>query len=290
MAFIKCSGCGKTMSDRAPKCPNCGLKVGSNPSVRDDATKQEDLAVSTSGKGLKDRLGGRKVIAGVFVAVVMTIGVFAVARYKSHVQLKGQVFVVTKGSENIRLGLVTVSIYGEKDMQNFVSSMMPVAFSAFNGLSHARDRVIEEINSSVTRLADIIDRRFLEALKIHDRVVLSNYRAYREYGVKEKLDELEEIEKKIETWNYAEYVLSQISIKPIAQAITDADGRYSVELPSSEPIAIAARGNRQLLKDVEKYTWLLWVSPKDYSKKELLLSNQNMSTAKIAEQVVKWDQ
>ena len=66
---------------------------------------------------------------------------------------------------------------------------------------------------------------------------------------------------------------------PVAQETTksDADGKFSLKIPSGSRVAIAARAERSTGGQKEKYEWLLWVSLKSgEQKKTIMLSNDNL--------------
>ena len=41
MAIIKCPECGHVVSDKAPFCPNCGVKIAGNPDILETQDTKE---------------------------------------------------------------------------------------------------------------------------------------------------------------------------------------------------------------------------------------------------------
>lgn len=69
--------------------------------------------------------------------------------------------------------------------------------------------------------------------------------------------------------------------QPAARTVTDADGKFRLELPSGGRFAIFAHAQRNV-RETEDYLWLVW-SP---GNGELLLNNANLFGSKSSDQVV----
>jgi hypothetical protein len=67
----------------------------------------------------------------------------------------------------------------------------------------------------------------------------------------------------------------------VAQAKTDADGKFSMSLPVGDYV-LAAATSRAIFKDMEQYYWLVKLDPNDQSQ-SLMLSNDNMVQTKCRE-------
>jgi hypothetical protein len=70
---------------------------------------------------------------------------------------------------------------------------------------------------------------------------------------------------------------------------TDADGKFRMVLKQKTKYALFARSERTVLRDTEKYYWLLWVTLDGNKPKRIMLSNDNLFSAFPAESVVKKD-
>ena len=62
----------------------------------------------------------------------------------------------------------------------------------------------------------------------------------------------------------------------VSAATTDADGKFTLEIPRTGQFGLVARASRQLLKGKETYSWLVWVDLDGEPSKHLNLSNSNM--------------
>ena len=66
-------------------------------------------------------------------------------------------------------------------------------------------------------------------------------------------------------------------LKPISFAETDANGKYTIEIPDNiSDVAFLGRGKIQVGEETERCNWMIKAKLKDYSDKPLLLSNNNM--------------
>jgi hypothetical protein len=68
------------------------------------------------------------------------------------------------------------------------------------------------------------------------------------------------------------------------RAVSDADGRFRLELPSSGRFAVYAHAQRTVVQ-TENYFWLVWAT----EKSDLLLNNANMYGSESVDQVVRAD-
>ncbi len=66
MALIKCSECGKEVSDKAPACPNCGAPIGSDRSPQ----RRDKIPVRVVRAGWRwEAIGALLVIGGLIAGV-----------------------------------------------------------------------------------------------------------------------------------------------------------------------------------------------------------------------------
>jgi hypothetical protein len=67
--------------------------------------------------------------------------------------------------------------------------------------------------------------------------------------------------------------------QPMRTTKTNADGRFSMEVPTNGTLVLAARASREVGKDEERYFWLVKLTMEGKGKKSLILSNDNLSSA-----------
>jgi hypothetical protein len=70
-----------------------------------------------------------------------------------------------------------------------------------------------------------------------------------------------------------------------AVATTDADGKFTMRLPVNTPVVFAAHSSREVGNTTEEYYWLCRFSVSS-SEKSILLSNQNLLSDDLVEQVL----
>lgn len=70
--------------------------------------------------------------------------------------------------------------------------------------------------------------------------------------------------------------------QPAARTVTDAEGKFHLELPSGGRFAVFAHARRSVGEASEDYIWLVWFS----GDGKLLLSNANMFGSKSSDQVI----
>lgn len=208
-------------------------------------------------------------------------------------KLTGQVFVVTKGSGNIKLGLVEVSAIPESDVMEYI------------------EKKRKFISSEKIRISRELDTHYVESLELGNKAIYEVREAFLKLDNKEEFDrndllkktdglklELQKKNSKIYSLKFdlkklnnksADFFYSDFPDTRISKALTDADGKFSLEIPSHGKFAIAAHSSRQVLDITEEYYWLVWVSLDGENSKNIILSNNNFMTSNSPESVVSND-
>lgn len=75
---------------------------------------------------------------------------------------------------------------------------------------------------------------------------------------------------------------------PLAISKTDADGKFSFQIPTKGEFVLAAQAQRQVADNVEKYFWLVRVHSDGKSEMQVMLSNDNLVTANSADSAVQF--
>ena len=160
-------------------------------------------------------------------------------------EVTGQVFVVTKGGENVKLGLVGIHVVGEKELAGIADLVQRHAatnranLELLKGLANDVQALVRkappEFASPLKRLEEAITRRRLaESMKDSPEVTL-------------------------------------FRMLPPLITKTDADGLFVVQ--ASEKDWLAARGQRRAGDSTENY---LWVMQLVVGQKKLLVSNDRL--------------
>ena len=211
-------------------------------------------------------------------------------------ELNGEVFIVTNGRENIRLGLVPIYIIKEKEMkyhidkknleaQNLIEMIRPDVDKAFNEWKEA---ALEH-----KRATEKIPRKDFDT---NDAKAYINYnvafdKALAESEEKQKImfkkdAELTVLKIKIQSTRSRQFLLEGLDVgKEITK--TNADGKFSIKINRNERYAILAQTNRQTLNSKEEYCWLIWASLDGKPTKNIILSNDNLFGTGSPDAVVK---
>jgi hypothetical protein len=75
---------------------------------------------------------------------------------------------------------------------------------------------------------------------------------------------------------------------PLAVAKTDADGKFSFQLPTKDEFVLVAQAQRQVPDNVEKYFWLIRVHSDGKPEMQVMLSNDNLITANSPDVAVRF--
>jgi hypothetical protein len=163
--------------------------------------------------------------------------------------VEGQIFISTKGGDNVKLGSVLVRIY---DLAEYTKSIS--AATRERGENEKFDREWKKLQREFDNLASAnrtgdagVDD--LEQMRIRIR----------------KQEELLE-----KSSGYIPKFLAKLNITPIVEGETDADGKYSIQFETTKDYVLIATGSRSVGSGEEWYYWVI-KNPKG----KLNLNNRN---------------
>ena len=173
-----------------------------------------------------------RIIGVVVIALFCALGFVFFRDYT----LNGEVFIVTKGGESIKLGLVPIGLISLADLTPYLKDKETTA------------------SNELARLEPLI------------KTTEGNFGVYK--MLVEEQDHY-----------YGGFYFDSLPL-PIKSAKTDADGRFRIQVPRFGRFALAAVASRQVGEDilgVEKYYWLVEISPQNESSRGVItLSNDNL--------------
>jgi len=181
-----------------------------------------------------------------FIGLVLIIVGWTLGGCSGKREVTGQVFVVTKGGESVKLGLVGIHKVDELQLAEIASPLVGKATT-----NKANAMLLRELAAEFEQMVKQAPSGFHSPLEELSNVVI--HRANTERLLAQSLED------------------SLFKNLPPAVAQTDADGMFTVELSGTE--WLAARGQRRTANSTENYLWLL--SAKGAQRK-LLLSNDRM--------------
>ena len=202
------------------------------------------------------------VIAGVICAVAKKkasgalqsgtkVGTGLLVAFVPDTVIDGQVFIVTKGGQNIKLGLVEVQLISLEKLDSYLKQ------------KH------EELRK---RLAEVDTQRKTA------EVGTSEWRSLVRLGYRLRSGSL-----------YFEY-----PPKAIRSVKTDADGKFTIKVPSTGRFALAAAASRQVggeddLFPTEYYYWLVKIDAEGKGSDKIMLSNDNLISSGSSSCLVETD-
>jgi len=212
-------------------------------------------------------------------AVIIAVVLFGCS--KSSYDINGQVFIVTKGAGDYKLGLVTVTAFRRSDIDALVTTMKARFDEARKEIGPsaeaASNTYIADIKSA-EQLRIKVDQEQNRGVDAADDMELLDIAQAKEDAAKKESDRLYAL---IFSTASVESFFSQLPSVWITVVKTDADGRFTMRLPANEDVVLVAQATRAVLDETESYYWVVPVerSPTT-SSSEFLLSNDNLTTSK----------
>ncbi len=181
-----------------------------------------------------------------WILVVALAGVWIVSGCSGKREVTGQVFVVTKGGENVKLGLVGIHVIEERRLAEIAMPLLGKALT-----NKANTLLLKELAAEFNRLVEQAPPGFRAPVEELSKGVTRRIAA--ESLLAQSLEE------------------SLFKQLPPAVTQTDADGVFTVEASGAD--WLAARGQRRAGDSTEEYLWLI---PLKEVQKKLLISNDRM--------------
>lgn len=208
------------------------------------------------------------------------------------VVVQGQVFIVTKGGNNIKLALVNVAAYKEKDMLAQFDKTWETeqderahAVVRIEEAKKASDAANERLKEARARgdaareyaRANLLNKNALNAMT---EASAESSRLSAVYGA--TLDANSTERKKLAALSSARHFIEKLS-DPVTTSKSDADGNFDLTVPAGAYVLVAT-GKRLAGSSTELYEWMVRVDAAKPLK--VMLSNDNMNDTKCTECVV----
>ena len=162
-------------------------------------------------------------------------------------QVSGQVFVVTKGRENVKMGLVHIHAVTAEQLA-------PIAAELLKTCKQADLKERQALAEQVADLAAL--RQFETELGALQPVGLNlpEFRAWQEESAQRRSSGAA---RDTESTDSEALLLRAFLFDrlPVAEGKTDADGRFNLNLKSSPKVWLLAQAERTTGKDTERYFW-----------------------------------
>lgn len=170
---------------------------------------------------------------------------------RKETEISGDVFVVTQGKENIKLGLVSIEIY-------------------------PAEKIVPILESKAGKVAADVSTADAAAAKCAS--IGSSYS--NAYESKREFDECTERSANIRDLAARSYLEGL----PLAEAVvtTDADGKFSLKIPNTGKYVLVAQTDRKIGSTRnENYFWFVPVNA-DGTAKKVILSNNNLVSPDVS--------
>ncbi|MCX7112953.1 MAG: hypothetical protein NTX45_23120 [Proteobacteria bacterium] len=202
--------------------------------------------------------------------------------------LDGEVFIVTQGSQSIKLGLVEVMAIPEVDAQKFIEEKN----------SKAQDEYLRDSQKFIKSQKEYAYRMWNEALEKMGYLLQGGHPHLQDGHPQAMTDAIADAErwrKRYEYINLAEFewpkggfYYNDLPLNEVVEkATTNADGKFTLTLPSKGKYLLVAHSQRQIADSKEEYYWLIWVFVTSNIKDHIMLSNNNLFGTNASESVKK---
>jgi hypothetical protein len=269
----KCLNCGYELQlkdeselDPLSECPKCQAIYRNVERLLSEKERKKKLAEEHQQKSSREipiestasKPFNKKLYLNVILIILVVFFVGFAYRYvNNHFldgDLNGEIFIVTGGGENIRLGLVEVKLIPENSIPKFMQLKVHELDIAMTNIN----KKLEEFNMLSWQASDfnLLSRKF-------------NLRS--------------EINRDVNYINSGKFLFDELP-KETVKTKTDADGKFTLQLKRGTRMALAAHGRRDAQD--EDYYWLIWVSLEGKSNKRIILSNDNIVEANVPESIL----
>ena len=202
--------------------------------------------------------------------------------------LSGEVFIVTKGGQNYKLGLVPISLFSNEAIQPYLDEKKKVAAAE-----------LARLKPLVTAAKSDSDRKEIAERAAFDAYLNADYSSPN----RNKLDaahKLAQDQASKAQSAYFELIRQQSRYlsghfyfsdfpKPLVTSQTNADGRFTIEIPAKGEFVVAANAKRSVGDSTERYFWLIKVSLDGDAKKAIMLSNNNLTSESAPDSLIQTD-
>lgn len=176
------------------------------------------------------------------------------------VTIQGQVFVVTNGGSNVKLALVNVMAYRERELLAQIDSIREIDKDERN-----RASVSAAEAKAVTDAAKM-------KLNESERGISQNAENLARSEYLSAAGNTIRAERELQALSNARYIVEKLN-NPLAVAKSDADGNFEMRLPVGKYVLVAL-ATRMAGNKTEMYEWTVRVDAKKLAK--VMLSNDNM--------------
>lgn len=194
--------------------------------------------------------------------------------------ITGEIFIVTQGGQNYKLGLVNVGLIQSEKLKSHLDAKIKEANIKINPIYNDYKQLKDSI-ALLAGLGDEYDRKIRnwtdESLPGLDKKLKLLYKARSvAYDKLRLLNKLAPVETIYLTYTSGDYFLSNLP-KLDDSSKTDSDGQFKLIVPNNEKYFIVASASRSVGEKKEYYYWMIEYPNSSFREdQKILLSNDNL--------------
>jgi hypothetical protein len=207
-----------------------------------------------------------------FVIAVL-LGFVGRTQSQPETKIEGEVFIVTKDADNIRLGAIEIRFYPEAIIRDHITQrqkLIKEEMPHFDREIARLDTAIADMRQKLSKLTSL--ERQMGTLR---EDATANAAAERLIQSSERDRDKEAVAKA--SWPTAQHYFRGLPATTILTR-TDADGRFSIQLHTNQVFTLAAHAVRETFSAKERFYWLIRC-PTNSGANKILLSNHNLVTS-----------
>lgn len=208
--------------------------------------------------------------------------------------VKGEVFIVTKGAQNFRLGLVEILIFPEEVIQKHIlerKSRIKDEMPDFDKTIRSSDELLVKAKANLEGLKKLQEERRKFNLKsgrvatLTERMEESRHIELFEGTIASLESDKKRAAVAQQNWPTSAHFFKNLP-ESTNSTRTNSDGKFSSTVSKKDKFAIVAQATRVTPESTERYYWMVWVSLEGKDSKEIILGNHNLMSAGSKDSVV----
>ncbi len=204
------------------------------------------------------------------------------------VTVSGQIFIVTKGRDNIKLALVHVAAIPENKMLEHIKKKHDYGIEQQNQLTPELEAAKREADAAKADAKSAHDIWWADRKRSNFRDNRINDALFEKLqstkkSAEEKEPALYKLKSEYAIFNSIEFYTQDIPT-PVSVSKTDADGKFELTVPSGKYVIVAIT-KRAVSRYDEQYYWLVRIDASS-PVKSLMLSNDNQVETKCEDCVL----
>lgn len=285
---MNCSKCGFPRRPESNECPKCGIIYDKyeefikskqtedvqKVSVEKKREKKELVKVFLKKLSIKKRISqltSFQKTALILLVVLINIGIGFMI-FKPDITINGGIFIVTKGGQNIKLGLVEVNVFPMDTLLPYLleckkdrDDQLSILLKKIEAAKIEYDAAFQEVENAFHWDFDNFDT----AIEAREESEL-------------KWLKLRTEEKEITS---CIFFFRELPV-PLTSTKTNSEGKFNILIPGSGLHVIVASATRHVFDEVEKYYWITTIDPKNGSRQTAILSNDNLISTDDIEELI----